>query len=229
MTRLGPIRCVVFDIDDTLYLERDYVRSGFVAVADFVRDTLGLPDFAGRAWRAFENGQRQTIFDHVLGQAGVPFTAALVQQLVQRYRAHEPDIALLPDARRCLDALAVRGLRLAAVSDGPLLSQQAKVRALGLAAWLDPIVLTAALGPGLAKPHPRPFRQVEAATGHAGPACVYVADNPTKDFAGPRTCGWRTVRVRRAGGLHAAAPSDAHVEVELPDLEAFLERLGDAP
>ena len=38
--------CVVFDIDDTLYLERDYVLSGFAAVGPWARDWLAIPDFA---------------------------------------------------------------------------------------------------------------------------------------------------------------------------------------
>ena len=35
-------RAVVFDIDDTLYLERDYVRSGFTAAGAWARTELGL-------------------------------------------------------------------------------------------------------------------------------------------------------------------------------------------
>src|SRR5207302_9076607 len=36
--------CVVFDIDDTLYLERDYVRSGFRAVGTWAEQWLRIPD-----------------------------------------------------------------------------------------------------------------------------------------------------------------------------------------
>ena len=35
------IRAVVYDLDDTLYLERRYVRGGFSAVGEFLRQTLG--------------------------------------------------------------------------------------------------------------------------------------------------------------------------------------------
>ncbi len=45
-----------------------------------------------------------------------------------------------------------------------------------------------------------------------------MADNPAKDFVAPHRLGWRTVRVRRAGGLHAEEPSGADVDVEIAGL-----------
>ncbi|MGH9118455.1 MAG: HAD family hydrolase, partial [Acidimicrobiales bacterium] len=92
------MRVVVFDIDDTLYLERDYVRSGFAAVGALVGDRLGVPDFADRAWTAFLHGTRRTIFDDTLVACGLDPEPDLVGELVERYRTHEPAISLLPDA-----------------------------------------------------------------------------------------------------------------------------------
>jgi putative hydrolase of the HAD superfamily len=215
VTALG---CVVFDIDDTLFLERDYVASGFEAVGRLVARRLGIPDFAARARRAVAQGAGRRVFDAALAAAGQDPDPLLVQRLVEAYRRHRPAIALLPDARRCLARLAPR-VRLAAVSDGPLAAQRAKVRALGLARWLDPIVLTGALGRSRAKPSPEPFRVVERRTGVRGAALVYVADNPVKDFLGPKVLGWRTVRVRRPEGLHRDAPSGPDVDLEISGLD----------
>jgi putative hydrolase of the HAD superfamily len=216
------IRCVVFDVDDTLYLERDYVRSGFRAVAEWVRATLGREDFLDRAWTAFEGGVRGSVFDHVLAEYGVA-PNGIVAELVEVYRTHRPAISLLPDARGCLDRL--RGpFRLAAVTGGPAESQRAKVEALGLSGWLDPILLTHELGEGFAKPSTESFRVVEEMTGLAGDTCAYVADNPAIDFAGPGARGWRTIRVRRSGSLHEgveAPGADAEV-ADLSDLEVHL-------
>ena len=55
-------------------------------------------------------------------------------------------------------------------------------------------------------------------SGAAGADCTYVADNPGKDFAGPRSRGWRTVRVRRRLSLHEAIASGPDVDLELADL-----------
>jgi putative hydrolase of the HAD superfamily len=53
-----------------------------------------------------------------------------------------------------------------------------------------------------------------------------VADNPAKDFAGPRSRGWRTVRVRREGSLHAAVASGDDVDAEINGLAELDGALG---
>ncbi|MGH9236139.1 MAG: glycosyltransferase [Acidimicrobiales bacterium] len=217
-------RLVVLDIDDTLYLERDYVRSGFDAVGAWARAELGVDDLGERAWAAFEAGVRRTIFDEALAGCGIEVTNGVVPRLVEVYRSHSPTIDMLPDARAWLDALAPH-VTLAVVTDGPLASQQAKAEALMLTRWADLVVFTESLGPGRGKPHPAAFEQLERELGLSGERCAYVADNPAKDFVAPHRLGWRTVRVRRPGGLHAEVPSGGDVDAEvtsLADLDAAL-------
>jgi putative hydrolase of the HAD superfamily len=218
-------RLVVFDIDDTLYLERDYVRSGFAAVGAWARTELGVADLGARAWADFEAGVRGRIFDEALAACGVRANGSLVTQLVDVYRSHAPAIELLDDVRAWLAAHPA-DVALAVVTDGPLTSQRNKAAALGLAGWADPIVFTEEFGSERGKPHPAAFECVEAATGLAGAACAYVADNPAKDFAGPRCRGWRTVRVRREGGLHALVASGDDVDAEITGFAALDEALG---
>ena len=57
MSRRWPIHTLVFDLDDTLYLEREYALSGFRAVGDWLRQTRGLIDFEARAQRHQSNLQ----------------------------------------------------------------------------------------------------------------------------------------------------------------------------
>ncbi|HEX6570281.1 MAG TPA: glycosyltransferase [Acidimicrobiales bacterium] len=222
-------RLVVLDIDDTLYLERDYVRSGFVAVGAWARDELGVDDLGERAWAAFEAGVRRTIFDEALSGVEVEATPDLVPRMVGVYRAHEPTIEMLDDARAWLDSLAPH-IAVAVVTDGPLASQQAKTDALLLTRWADLVVFTESLGPGRGKPHPAAFEHLEQELGISGERCAYVADNPAKDFVAPHRLGWRTVRVRRPGSLHADVPSGDDVDAEITSLADLDSALGwDAP
>jgi putative hydrolase of the HAD superfamily len=216
--------CVTFDLDDTLFLERDYARSGFDAVGAWAARELGLAGFAEAALDAFRSGAHGRIFDVALAACGHGPDAALIRQLVEVYRAHAPVISLLDDARACVEGLR-RQVAVGVVSDGPLASQRAKADALGASGWADIVVLTEELGAGFGKPHRRAFELVERATGCAGPSCAYVADNPVKDFAGPRSLGWTTVRVRRPGGLHHDVPSGDDVDVELADLSELARHL----
>lgn len=193
--------CAVFDIDDTLYLERDYVHSGFEAVGRWAAKWLHIDDFAERCWSSFLAGRRRSIFDEVLSEFGKQPTTELLSALVEVYRTHTPSIALAADASEALNAIS-RTASISVVSDGPVASQSRKVDALGLRSLAAPIVLTGVLGAEFRKPHPRAFEHVE----QCRPASIYlyVADNPLKDFAAPKRLGWVTVRVRRPGGLHYA-------------------------
>jgi putative hydrolase of the HAD superfamily len=215
---LLDVDSIVLDIDDTLYLERDYARSGFIAVDRWAHQELGTDDFGSRAWAAFEAGARGKIFNDVLIACGKRPDDAIVSAMVRCYRTHLPDIALASDARKALDRWHGAVL-LAAVTDGPLPSQHAKARALALDRWIPQVVFTAALDEGMSKPHPAAFEMVQDRLGVSSGRCVYIADNPAKDFVAPKQLGWRTVRVRRLWGLHAEAASGADVDHEIVSLD----------
>ena len=91
---------------------------------------------------------------------------------------------------------------MALLSDVPLASQVAKARAHGMQRWCSVQVFTDVWGSAGRKLAQIGFRQIQAILPSLGPY-AYIADNPLKDFIAPRELGWRTVRVRREGGLYA--------------------------
>jgi putative hydrolase of the HAD superfamily len=211
-------RVVIFDVDDTLYLERDYVRSGFAAVARHVEGRYGISGFGERAWRLFEEGHRGRIFDEALrALAGEP-RGIDVRELVEVYRGHEPSIELLPDAATTLNDLRNRGVTVGVITDGPAESQRAKVSTLQLERYAAIVVVTDELGPGKGKPHEAAFRRVQDELGVGGIEASYVADNPVKDFIAPNRLGWRTVRIRREYGLHRRVAGHGDIDVEAATL-----------
>jgi len=198
---IAPIACVVFDLDDTLYLEADYARSGFAAAGEWASVNLGIPDFAARAWRAHEEGARGDVFNRALAAAGIEANPELILRLVDVYRRHRPQIELLPDAVECLRQLHGK-VFLGLITDGPALSQRAKVEALQLTSLMDEVIITDDLGRGYWKPHPRAFEAMQQLAKVSSENCYYIGDNPDKDFIAARQLGWNTVRVRRKEGLH---------------------------
>ena len=206
MTRRPPV-AVVFDLDDTLYAERDYVLSGFRALGRWLGRSEGIGGFADAAWAEFCAGHRGDIFDRALVRLGVPPTATRIAEMVRRYRSHRPQIRLAPDAERWLARAAGRR-PLALITDGPTASQSRKVSALALRDHgFRPILLTDRWGLAYRKPHERAYRAVERRLGLSGAELVYVADNAAKDFLAPRRLGWATVQIRRPGALHAGPPA----------------------
>jgi putative hydrolase of the HAD superfamily len=220
---------LVFDLDDTLYLERDFARSGFAAAGDWLRNESSVEGLADICWDIFSAGTRTRIFDQALEVMGREADPALVELLVDIYRTHEPSISLAPDAQHYLPSIS-KGCLTALITDGPVATQQAKIKALGLDNILDFIVCTDALGKGYGKPHAKPFELVEKWAAASALPLAYIADNPTKDFVTPRARGWWTVQIKRPERVHLVEAPDALHEADvaitsLDELDDCLARL----
>jgi putative hydrolase of the HAD superfamily len=193
---------VVFDLDDTLYAERDYVLGGFRAVADWLPSVLPVgPDAACNELVAlFHAGVRNDTFDRWL--AGRGHDLSLVPLMVEVYRSHAPVLEPLPGVLDMLTELRPR-TSLGLLSDGYLQVQRVKVDALGLGRFFDHVIFTDEIGRACWKPSPVPFRRMLAALGVDAGSAVYVGDNCRKDFLGARSAGMHTIWARHAGGDHA--------------------------
>jgi putative hydrolase of the HAD superfamily len=198
-----PIHTVVFDLDDTLFAESEYVISGFTAVDRWLIETQAVTAFAADATALFKAGVRGTIFDQVL-QRLAPFSGTItVAELVRVYREHTPNISPLPDASECLK-WARKSFNLALLTDGYASVQQKKIDALGIAAIFDCKILTDELGGRkFWKPNPAGFQKIMTRCPGESGGYVYVADNPHKDFIASRGLGWKSVRIRRPLGEHS--------------------------
>jgi putative hydrolase of the HAD superfamily len=195
-------RAVVFDLDDTLYPERDYVRGGFEATAAWAEAFLGAErqQVFSELWAMFEAGVRGDTFDRWLARRG---KAAGDNRLamVAAYRGHEPRLTPYPDVLPALSALRGKA-QLGLITEGARPAQEKKLAALGLRHAFDKVIM---LGEGERadwKPSPRPFERWLMGTEISPHEAVYLGDNPAKDFLGARRAGWSSVRVRRADGLH---------------------------
>jgi len=211
---------IVLDLDDTLYLERNYVRSGFLAVDSWVSRKCGVVGFYQKAWDLFENGARGNIFDMVLRQFDF-FSKELVNELVHIYRHHTPDIALAPDAEDFLNHYEIG--RFSLISDGYSVSQWRKIHVLGLDKHISKIIVTDDRGRDFWKPNPWAYLAIQ---GKLSPdSCIYISDNPLKDFEVPFKLKWKpSVRIRREGSLHFEVPTPEHC-LEVESFDQILEIL----
>lgn len=198
---------VVVDVDDTLYLERDYVRSGFAHVDRWLIDNHGVVGVGELAWRLFESGVRRTTLSDAL--EGVGASPALLGAIVEQYRQHMPAIEMAPDAVRFVRSM-IGVLPVSVVTDGPSISQRTKCEALGLFELCESVILTDDMG--TSKPDPAVFLAATSDWDLEPAGLVYIADNPEKDFQGPASLGWQCVRIRRPGSLHEqlATPAGVH-------------------
>lgn len=228
------ITTIVFDLDDTLYDEIDYCRSGFAAVA---KALASMPGSAADAetilfnlfWQEFTAGNREKIFNVALEKLGIPLSQDTIERLVMLYRVHKPAITLPPSSKAVLDALHKK-YTLALLTDGYLPAQELKVAALGIKKYFKHIVYTEALGRQFWKPSPVGFEGILMALNVNAENCVYVGDNEIKDFIAPNRLGFTTIKLIRPNGIHTEkgthplAPA-AHTITDLLALPKLLESL----
>jgi putative hydrolase of the HAD superfamily len=199
------LEAVVFDLDDTLYTERDFVDSGFRAVARVLARRSSVDEAAlferMRAILAAEG--RGRVFDRLLDEIpGRRRTPDDVRWLVYVYRSHRPHIALRPESREVLGTLRSAGYRLGLVTDGAGTVQRNKIAALGLEPLVDEVVCTDEIGREWWKPSTTPFNVVLALLDVDAREAAYVGNDPGKDFAGPNALGMLTIQVGgEAAGL----------------------------
>jgi putative hydrolase of the HAD superfamily len=192
-----PVHAVLFDLDDTLYPEHQFVDGGFQAVARFVATRTGLPETAltARLWQLHERDGRGRLFDMLLDETGLGTEPGLVQACIDLYRTHPPSLDPLPGVQVAVSAIRGEGIATGVVTDGTAAVQRRKLRALGeLSRGFDVIVLTDELGPGKAKPSPAPFLLACRLLNVEPVASVYVGNDPVKDFRGARDAGLFTIR-----------------------------------
>jgi len=189
------IRAVLFDLDDTLYAQAEWLRGAWRAVSK-VAAARGLdPDAMEAALVAIcaEGSDRGRIIDRALARIGAPDTP--VAPLLEAFRSHAPrSLTPYPGALAALSRLRAE-VTVGLVTDGEVPIQRAKIRALGLTEAFDVVVLSDALGRALRKPHRAPFESALAAAGTCAERAVYVGDRPDKDVAGAAAAGMRAIRV----------------------------------
>ena len=197
---LDGLKAIIFDMDDTLYGEKEYVRSGYRAIAKTMPEIENMEE---KLWKAFE--EKKSAIDEVLMQEGV-YSEEVKQKCLTTYRFQEPEITLYEGVEELLVWLKEKGYKLGIITDGRPEGQRAKIKALGLEAMVDYIIVTDELG-GIEyrKPNKAAFVKMQEVLGVAFEEMCYIGDNKKKDFIAPEMLQMKAFWFRNQDGLYYEA------------------------
>ena len=194
---LEGIDAVIFDMDDTLYSEKDYVRSGYNKIAEAFPE---VPDLFEKLWSAFEAGK--PAIDCALEEAGA-LTEDNKAKAIQVYRFQMPDITLYDGVRGMLEEIRESGRKLGMITDGRPEGQRAKIEALGIGPLFHEIIITDELGgPEKRKPCEDAFALMKEKMDVPFGRMVYIGDNIRKDFIAPEKLGMKSIYFINEKGLY---------------------------
>ncbi len=215
---LQSYRLFLVDMDDTLYEERDFVLSGFRAVAVM----LGEQGFdCEGVWhclvKQFQAHGRQRIFDHLLSVLQIDGVGDhdFIAECVRVYREHDPQIALYTGVADVLSSLRSLGT-VVIVTDGLPSVQKQKFAALGLDKLSDQLVCCWELD----APKPDP-KSLSGWVAQGQTDAVFIGDDPVRDLPLAAALGIPVIRIRTGRFCEMQSPYPP-----LAELNTFAELLG---
>lgn len=190
----NEIKGVIFDLDDTLYSEKEYVRSGFFAVSNYLGG-----GYEEKLWEYFENGK--PAIDDLLREIQRENEKS---EALRVFREHKPNIHPYEGVTDTINALKKKGIKVGIITDGRPEGQRNKVESLGLD--VDDIIITDELG-GIQfrKPCDIAFRIMQRRWRIPFSQMVYIGDNNGKDSKAPKQLGMRFILFNNIEGLYFSA------------------------
>ncbi|MDC7288826.1 HAD family hydrolase [Blautia schinkii] len=203
MMYIDDIEVVVFDLDDTLYSEKEYVKSGFRAVSRILPQ---INDAEEKLWKAFE--EKKLVFNEVLQSEGI-FKEELKNLCVEEYHCHIPNIHMYDGVVEMLVKIRNQGRKIGIITDGRPEGQRAKIENLNIEKYVDDIIVTDELGGiNYRKPCTESFslmrKRMEKCFVREIPyfKMCYIGDNIKKDFIAPQKLGMRCIWFKNTEGLY---------------------------
>jgi len=207
------IKAVVFDLDDTLCPEIEYVKSGFNAIAE----VLGDKSLGQKLMELFKENRF-----NVYQRAG--FSESDCKHCIEIYRSHKPQIKLSKEVKETLISLKQKGYKLGIITDGRPEGQWNKIYALDLKNYIDHIIVTDELGGvEFRKPNPKAYMLMKEKLEVEYNEMVYVGDNPAKDFIAPKALGMNSYCLDNPEGFYYMQENvDSSIKI-IKDITEILE------
>jgi len=190
------VQDIFFDLDYTLYDQRQYLRGAFEDVAYTIAnecylDPASLYRSLLATWERVGTDYGY-LFNDWMAQLGIS-TQSHIKRCIEAFHAHQPkSLMLYPGVKQMLQDLKNDYL-VGLITDGDAGMQQSKVAALNLEGRFDLIVYAGHLA--LRKPDPRIFQHALHDARLSATEALHVGDHPVKDVTGARRSGLRATRV----------------------------------
>ncbi len=200
------IKLVIFDLDDTLYPEIEFVMSGFREVSKIIAKDFKIScNYIFKMLKNEYKKDRKFVFNRVIEEFE-SYDVDYVKKLVDIYRTHKPKINLYDDVNKILPILK-NYLYLGIITDGYPITQMLKIKALEIESYFDKIIYTGEKE-GYSKPSSLPFLDILREFSLSPYEAIYIGDNIEKDFKGPKEIGITSVKISRNGIYKNAIPLD---------------------
>jgi putative hydrolase of the HAD superfamily len=198
----------IFDVDDTLYDQRQPFQQAFTATFDFPDVPLQQVYLLSRqlsdeVFHDTETGKLplQAMWIYRIQGALARYQHQISDQQAlafqTAYQAAQRRITLLNDVRQALDYCQQQHATLGVITNGPDAHQRAKIAQLGLAQWVPEQQTFTSGGLQLSKPDPLIFQHVAHQLHLNAKQTFYIGDSFENDVVGAKKAGWQSIWINR--------------------------------
>jgi len=190
---------VIFDLDDTLFPEIEFLKSAFKEISAYVSDKTGLDVYDNMLKVYF---QKENVFEWIIYRYKDQMPDCDLNVLQTLYRNHVPALKLVKDASDFLDKLRTKKIKMGLITDGRSISQRNKLKALEIEYYFTDIIISEEFGSE--KPNANNYLFFER--NHPGHTFYFIGDNTSKDFIIPEKLGWKMICMKDKGfNIHKQA------------------------
>jgi putative hydrolase of the HAD superfamily len=171
----------IFDLDDTLYPEIDFVKSGYKVISKYLYPLIDINIYDVMLNKYY---QKDNVFQWIVSE--YKDSRITLDKLLTIYRNHYPNIQLEMSARIFIENLKKNDIPMGIITDGRSITQRNKLKALGIDTFFKDIIISEEFG--YEKPSPNNFIFFK----DKYPKCrfYFCGDNLEKDFVMPIKLGW---------------------------------------
>jgi putative hydrolase of the HAD superfamily len=181
------IRYIFFDLDNTLYEEKNYILACYNEIAKFINKKTSISISSLDIYKIREKNGDRNVFQILLKDyniANINF-----QQLIDIYQSFNAPVQLYPNVRTVLLDLS-KQYSLGILTNGGEKTQNNKINCLGIRCLFDNIIITGKhLEKEFWKPHKSAFRLIFEFCSCNSLECIYIGDSYNNDVLGAKNAG----------------------------------------
>lgn len=194
--KTNPRSFFVFDLDDTLFPEIDFLKSAYRHIAAQLKPTIGR-DIYEEMFSRYQ--AKENVFKWV---TGLDKNTTTTDWLLKEYREHAPTVALSEGTLAFINKVKALAIPTGLITDGRSITQRNKLRSLGIDSFFNDIIISEEFGSE--KPDERNYLFFQ--NKYPGNDFYFFGDNTSKDFIVPAKLGWTTVCLKDTGShIHKQA------------------------
>ena len=197
------IKAIVFDLDDTLISEKEYIKSGFQAISEYIckKYDLQFKKVLSELMTLSEVDSKN-VFNRFFDENKIKYTKQEIKKMITIYRNHRPNITFYEDVLDTVEQLKQNNIKISIITDGYIETQKSKLEAINAYEIFDAVIITEELGREYWKPHPKAFEIIKEKLNVNFEEMMYVGDNPEKDFYIGKIYPINTVRIIRTDSIY---------------------------